>query len=349
VGGGGMSHRPSLTTWLRRRFVTRRVIMAQQVAPTRAQAAPKRGGSRVTTTRWLTIAAYTTPALIGIILINIFPIVYTAYISLTNRNGPTRFAEGRYQVTGLDNYTRLLGQTDFYIVFGKTVLYAAVCVFFFFVVGLTFALILNNPQIKGKAIWRTLMILPWAVPAWITALIWKFLFHGQYGPINQILATIGLQGPDWLLNGTTAFVAITIVNIWLSYPFFMLILLGGLASIPDDIYEAADLDGAGWWTQLSRLTIPLLRPVALPAIILSLITTFKILDTVWLMTKGGPVQRVGQPGATELLLLWAYNQGFQGGQRFGLIGAFSIVVFILLVLLTLVYTRVTNATRGVYE
>jgi arabinogalactan oligomer/maltooligosaccharide transport system permease protein len=187
------------------------------------------------------------------------------------------------------------------------------------------------------------------VPAWITALIWKFLFHGQYGPINQVLAQIGIQGPDWLLNGTTAFIAITIINIWLSYPFFMLILLGGLASIPADIYEAADIDGAGWWRQLFSMTLPLLRPVAIPAIILSLITTFKILDPIWLMTKGGPVQRVGQPGATEMLLVWAYNQGFQGGQRFGLIGAFSIVVFIMLVGLTLVYSRVTNATKGVFE
>lgn len=323
--------------------------MAQQAVTTPANA-PKRGLiDSAVSSRGLTAMVYLIPALIGILVVNIFPILYTFYMSLTNRNGPARFAEGRYQVTGFDNYVRLLTQSDFYIVFGKTVLYTVVCVFFFFVVGLTFALILNNPAIKGRAVWRTLMILPWAVPYWITALIWKFLFHGQYGPINQILAQVGIQGPDWLLNGTTAFIAITIVNIWLSYPFFMLILLGGLQSIPTDIYEAADIDGAGWWKQLFSITLPLLRPVAIPSIILSAITTFKILETVWLMTKGGPVTRVGEPGATELLLLWAYNQGFQGAQRFGLVGAFSIVVFILLVILTLVYTRVTNATKAVYE
>ena len=323
--------------------------MAQQVARPSATADAPRKPHNVNASRFLTVAAYTTPALLGLILINVFPIIYTFYISLTNRNGPTRFAEGTYQVTGFQNYTRLLSQIDFYIVFGKTVLYAIVCVFFFFVVGLMFALILNNPAIKAKGIWRTLMILPWAVPAWITSLVWKFLFHGQYGPINQMLAQVGIQGPDWLLNGGTAVLGITIMNVWLSYPFFMLILLGGLASIPGDIYEAADLDGAGWWRQLFSITLPLLRPVAIPAIILSLITTFKILDPIWLMTRGGPVGRVGQPGATEMLLVWAYNQGFQGGQRFGLIGAFSIVVFILLVGLTLVYSRATNATRGVYE
>jgi arabinogalactan oligomer / maltooligosaccharide transport system permease protein len=323
--------------------------MSNPTMPIRTSAPADRGMGSRAARQTATSAIYLAPALAIVLLINVFPILYTFYLSLTNRNGPARFAEGNYQVTGFQNYTRLLSQADFYLVLGKTALYAVICVFLFFVVGLTFALILNNPAIKGRIVWRTLLILPWAVPYWITALIWKFLFHGQYGPINQILAQIGIQGPDWLLNGTTAFVAITIVNIWLSYPFFMLILLGGLASIPVDIYEAADIDGAGWWKQLFTITLPLLRPVAVPAIILSAITTFKILDTVWLMTKGGPVQRVGQPGATELLLVWAYNQGFQGGQRFGLIAGFSIVVFILLVGLTVVYTRVTNATRGVYE
>ena len=322
--------------------------MAKQAA-TRTAAVGTGKERKASTSRAITAVSYTLPALVGILLINVFPILYTVYISLTNRNGPTRFAEGRYKLTGVENYTRLLTQSDFYIVFGKTVFYAVICVFFFFVVGLTFAIILSNPAIKGKPIWRTLMILPWAVPAWITALIWKFLFHGQYGPINQILATVGINGPDWLSNGVTAFIAITIFNIWLSYPFFMLILLGGLAAIPGDLYEAAEIDGAGWWKQLFSITLPLLRPVAVPAIILSLITTFKILDPIWLMTKGGPVTRVGQPGATELLLPWAYNQGFQGGQRYAAIGAFSIVVFIMLVCMTLIYSRVTKATKGVYD
>jgi arabinogalactan oligomer/maltooligosaccharide transport system permease protein len=331
--------------------------MAQRAAGARSKVTFSQEKQRAANKRALMAATYITPAIIGVILINVVPILYTIYISLTNRNGPVRFAEGKYKITTLEglpipdfaNYTRLLGEIDFYLVFGKTVLYVIVCVFFFFVVGLIFALILNNPHIKGRAIWRTLMILPWAVPAWITALTWRFLFHGQFGPINQILRAVGLNPPDWLLNGSTAFMAITVVNVWLSYPFFMLILLGGLQSIPTDIYEAADMDGAGWWAQLTQITLPLLRPVAVPAVILSAITTFKMLDTVWIMTRGGPVQRVGQPGATELLLVWAYNQGFQGSQRFGLVAAFSVVVFVLLLILTLAYTRVTNATQGVYE
>jgi arabinogalactan oligomer/maltooligosaccharide transport system permease protein len=315
--------------------------------PQNARSGRRLGGAKAGQT--LTAAAYLAPMMTGLLLINIFPILYTFYISLTNRNGPNRFAEGNYELTGFQNYTRLLGQSDFYLVLGRTMVYAVVCVFLFFVVGLTFALILNNPAIKGRALWRTLLILPWAVPYWITALIWKFMFHGQYGPINQSLRLIGISPPDWLLNGATAFLAITVVNVWLSFPFFMLIMLGGLQSIPADMYEAADLDGAGWWQKLFKITLPLLRPVAVPAVILSLITTLKIFETIFLMTGGGPVVRLGQPGATELLLVWAYNQGFQGSQRFGLVGAFSIVVFLILLGVTLLYSRVTNATRAVYE
>lgn len=322
--------------------------MAQSL--TRQRPAPASAGSHNQSVRQsLTAAAYLMPALIGILMVNVLPIFYNMYMSLTNRNGPARFAEGKYRVVGFDNYIRLLSQSDFYIVLGKTLLYATLCVTLFFTVGLAFALILNHPAIRGRAIWRTLMILPWAVPTWVTALIWKFLFHGQYGPINQILRLTGLPAPDWLLNGTSAFVAITVVNLWMSYPFFMLILLGGLQSIPTDMYEAASIDGASWWRQLWSITLPLLRPVALPAVILSAIAQFQMFNTVWLMTKGGPVQRVGQPGATELLLIWAYNQGFQGAQRFGLVSAFAIVVFIILLAITALYIRVTNATKGVYE
>ncbi|RRR77364.1 MAG: sugar ABC transporter permease [Candidatus Viridilinea halotolerans] len=300
--------------------------------------------------QWWIVAAFIGPAMLAILIVNVYPILYNFYMSLTNRNGPRRFPEGMYEVVGFDNYIRLLTQSEFYAVFGKTVLYAVICVFFFFVVGLSLALVLNHPAIKGKYFWRTLLILPWAVPTWITAMIWRFLFHGQFGPINQILRSLGLPAPNWLSDSFWAFVAITIVNIWMTFPFFMLILLGGLQAIPTDIYEAAEMDGASFWQGLFAITLPLLRPVALPAIILSLITTFQMFNTVWLMTRGGPRTLPGQPGATELLLIWAYNQGFAGqGQRFALVSAFAIVVFFFLLGLTLLYNRVTNVTKGAYE
>jgi arabinogalactan oligomer/maltooligosaccharide transport system permease protein len=296
-----------------------------------------------------TVMAYLSPAMIGILLVNVIPIIYSFYISLTNRNGPAHFAEGNYHVTGFHNYVRLLGDVDFYLIFGKTLLYTIVCVPLFFVVGLTFAIILNNPAIKGRTIWRTLMILPWAVPYWITALIWKFLFHSEFGPINQILRIWGLTPPSWLVNGTSAFTAIVIINVWLSFPFFMLILIGGLQSIPDDLYEAAEMDGASFWQKFFNITLPMLRPVSVPAIILSVISTLKIFETIYLVTGGGPVTSITKPGATELLMVWAYNQGFATTKRFGVVGAFSIVVFLILFGITLIYTRVTRATKTLQE
>lgn len=296
-----------------------------------------------------TVMTYLSPAMIGILLVNIIPIIYSFYISLTNRNGPAHFAEGNYHVTGFQNYIRLLSEPDFYLILSKTLLYTIVCVPLFFVVGLTFAIILNNSAIKVRTFWRTLMILPWAVPYWITALIWKFLFHSEFGPINQILRILGLTPPSWLIHGTTAFVAIVIINIWLSFPFFMLILLGGLQSIPDDLYEAAEMDGASFWEKFFNVTLPMLRPVSIPAIILSVISTLKIFETIYLVTGGGPVTRITQPGATELLMVWAYNQGFSTTKRFGVVGAFSIVVFLILFGITLIYTRVTRATKSLQE
>jgi arabinogalactan oligomer/maltooligosaccharide transport system permease protein len=297
----------------------------------------------------LTATAYLTPALCAIAVVNIFPLLYSFYMSLTNRNGPRRFPVGEFALTGLDNYILLLSRPAFYLVFVKSLVFALVCVTIFFVFGLALALLIEHPAIKGRAIWRTLLILPWAVPTWVTALVWKFMFNGQFGTINHLLRGAGLPAPDWLTDPFLAWVAIVIVNLWMSYPFFMLILIGGLTAIPSDLYEAASLDGAGFWPQLFTITIPLLRPVAVPAVILSAIAQFQMFNTVYLMTKGGPFARVGEPGATELLLVWGYNQGFQGSMMFGLTSAFSIVVFVLLLVFTLGATRLTNATRGAYE
>jgi arabinogalactan oligomer/maltooligosaccharide transport system permease protein len=270
-------------------------------------------------------------------------------MSFTDRNGPRRFPEGKYQVVGFDNYVRLLTDPDFYNVFIKTALYVVVCITFFFITGLIFALALNHKVVKGKFAWRVAMILPWAVPTWLTALIWKFLFHSQYGPINQILALVGITGPDWLLQPATAFIAITIVNIWMSFPFFTLILLGGLQSIPSDVYEASSMDGAGFWRQLIEITLPMLRPVAVPAIILSSITTFAMFNTVKLMTNGGPFTSVAEPGATELLMLWAMNLGLGVRRLIGVSGALSVVMFMVMLVLTVMATRATRATRSVQE
>jgi arabinogalactan oligomer/maltooligosaccharide transport system permease protein len=236
---------------------------------------------------------------------------------------------------------------DFFIVMFRTILYVLACMPFFVLTGGLLALILNNDFIRGKAFLRTILILPWAVPNYITAKIWQFFFRTEQGTINQLLSIIGIEGPAWLQNDLLAFIAVVIINIWLSYPFFMTVILGALQAIPESQYEAADVDGANWWDKLTRITIPLLRPAVMPAIVLSSITTFQMFNTVWLVTAGGPQRGAGKPGATEFVMVHAYKV-FRT-DRYGAIGAFAVVVFFLLFGATLLSMRMTQITKGAYE
>ncbi len=241
---------------------------------------------------------------------------------------------------------------DFFVVLYRTILYVIACIPLFFVTGLFLALILNNDHIRGRGVWRAVLIIPWAVQSYIAALVWQFFFRGEVGTINQFLVALGVfdKGPTWLGDPTQpwlAFVAVVIVNLWMSYPFFTVIILGALQSIPTDQYEAADVDGATWWNKLTAITLPLLRPAVLPAVVLSSITTFQMFNTVWLVTNGGPVTGAGQPGATEFVMLHAYKL-FQD-QNYGRMGAFAVVIFIMLFIATLLSLRVTRITEGAYE
>lgn len=236
---------------------------------------------------------------------------------------------------------------DFFIVMFRTTLYVIACMPFFVIVGGILALIMNNDFIRGKGVLRTLLILPWAVPNYITAKIWQFFFRTEQGTINQLLSIFGIQGPAWLQQDLLAFIAVVIINIWLSYPFFMTVILGALQAIPAAQYEAADVDGANWWNKLIQITIPLLRPAVMPAIVLSSITTFQMFNTVWLVTGGGPQRGAGKPGATEFVMVHAYKV-FRT-DRYGAIGAFAVVVFLLLFGATLLSMRMTRITKGAYE
>lgn len=322
-------------------------MAVQSAAPTRRSRRNPldRGASGLLTT------LYVGPALIGILALSIVPILYTIYMSFTNRNGPFRLREGRYELTGFENYQRLLGSFDaaFYVVVLRTFVFTVVCVALFLLLGLILALILNNPAVKYKALWRTLLIVPWAVPSYVTALIWKFFYNQQFGTINNSLRLFGFEGNiPWLTDGTYAFIAVVIVNLWLSYPFFMVIILGALQSIPADVYEAADVDGASRWRQLRSITLPLLRPAIMPAIVLSAITTFQMFNTVYLITDGGPSQGVGQPGATDFVMIYVYKQAFR--QNLVALGsAFGMLIFILLFVVVLLNLRLTRITQSAYE
>jgi ABC-type sugar transport system permease subunit len=322
----------------------RRRIVGDIPAPAAVALVPSRRRSH---TPWTTLVPYLAPLLVGVFLINLIPFAYTVFVSLTNRNGAARFAEGRYQVTGIQNYLRLLGEPDFYLVLARTAAYVAVCVTLFCIVGLLFAVILNNPAIKGKAAWRTLLILPWAVPSWISVLIWRFLFHSQFGPINQLLRLVGVGQPDWLINGPTAFVAVVIVNVWLSFPFYMLVLLAGLQAIPDELYEAAATDGARPFRRFIHVTIPMIRPTIIFTVIVSTIGGLQLFTEPYLFQpiKGGA--HGGSARQYQTVSMYLYEKAFGSAEfKFGYAAAIAWCLFLLIAVISLVNFLVVRRIRS---
>ncbi|MBL7183685.1 MAG: sugar ABC transporter permease [Anaerolineae bacterium] len=246
-------------------------------------------------------------------------------------------------------YHTLLESGNFIMVNVRTILYVAVCMPLFFTLGLVMALILNNPHLPGRTFFRVVLIVPWAASnvAIMMSLVWQFFFR-ERGTINQILEILSIKGPAYLNNSVWAFVIVVLVNLYYTYPFFMVSLLGGLQAIPQELYEAAEVDGAGWWKQLTNITLPLLRPVALPIIVLSSLTTYKVDALVWALTRGGPIVGAGKPGTTEFVMVHAYKQIFETG-AFGRMGAFAVILFVALFAATLYSLRITQITKGAYE
>jgi arabinogalactan oligomer/maltooligosaccharide transport system permease protein len=238
---------------------------------------------------------------------------------------------------------------DFFIVVFRTILFVVARVPLSFLIGLTLALILNSQYLRGRTFFRVALFVPWAASslAILMSLVWQFFFR-ERGVFNQVLQLVGLEPVAWLNNGATAFGAVVATDIWFSYPFFMLAILGALQSIPGDTYEAAEVDGASYWQQLRKITLPLIRPAILPATVLTSITAFQMFGTAYAITRGGPVQGAGQPGATEFVIVYAFKQIFNS-QNYGRAAAFAVILFIFLFAVTLYSLRLTRITKGAYE
>ena len=395
----------------------------------------------------LTIIAFIAPTLIGILLFNIYPILFNVYISFTNRNqyhpNPNceetlsgifepscwpmfKESTGVGQPYGIQdpayqNYADLIGQlftgtgllsigkfilvfvpfilahqvnkylgkqvtrpvsslmvwlgalllalliawlvdavgamdslqesSTFFVVVFRTLLFVVLTVPINYIVGLILALVLNSDFIKGRTFFRAIMVIPWAASTMfiIMSLVWQFFFREQ-GTVNQILKAFNVEPVSFLTNPTWAFAIIILVNLWFSFPFCFNIILGALQSIPADQYEAADVDGATYMQQLFNITLPLIRPAIVPAIVLSAIGGggFQMFGTVWAITAGGPTRGAGVPGATELVMVYAYKQVFQFN-AYAKAGAFAVIIFIFLFLATLYSMRLTRITKGAYE
>ena len=282
---------------------------------------------------------YTAPAIIIMGLVVLYPFFYNLIISLSNMN-LSHFRD--WQIKGPGNFISVLTDRVFWYFLFKTVLWTILNLVFHVGIGVFLALILNK-DLKGRTVYRTLLILPWAVPQYITALTWRGMFNSEYGAVNLILENMfGFQVP-WLSTEWGAFAACLITNIWLGFPFMMIIALGGLQSISDEFYEAAEIEGAGAWQKFRHITVPLLKPIMIPAIILGVIWTFNNFNVVWLVSNGG------EPSdSTHILVSWVYKAAFTYF-RIGYAAAFSVIIFILLFLFGWRFIKSTRVAENIYN
>jgi arabinogalactan oligomer/maltooligosaccharide transport system permease protein len=299
--------------------------------------------------------AYVTPAMIGMLILVFFPFIYGITLSFTDSNLYNTDKTILDTWVGLKNYGEVLGDfqvfksTDagwvpnyqnFYWTFFFTVIWTVTNVAIGVSVGLVLALILNTKGLAGRPIYRVLLIFPWAMPNYITALIWKGMFHQQFGVVNQMLQLVGIEPVSWFEKPWTSYFTALATNGWLSFPFMMVVALGALQSIPADLYEAARVDGATKWQQFRSITLPSLKPALVPAIILSVVWTFNMFNIIYLVTAGEP------GGSTEILITQSYKIAFEKYQ-YGYAAAYSTVIFAILLVYGWFQNRISKASEGV--
>ncbi|MGL4575451.1 MAG: maltose ABC transporter permease MalF [Burkholderiaceae bacterium] len=254
---------------------------------------------------------------------------------------------------GLGNYSRMVNDPDFrgpfFAIFIWTVAFAALTVLFSLAVGFTLAVLLNWEQLRFRGVYRTLLFLPYAVPAFISILVFKGLFNQNFGEINTILGFVLGIKPAWFADPTLAKAMLIIVNTWLGYPYMMVICTALLKAIPSDLYEASAIAGAGPWTNFTKITMPLIVKPLTPLLIASFAFNFNNFVLIALLTGGRPdfLNTKVPAGTTDILVSYTYRIAFQdSGQNFGLAAAISTVIFFLVAMLSMINLKLTNANQG---
>ena len=272
------------------------------------------------------VVLFIAPSLVPLLLFTVGPMVASVGLSTVRWNllKPPVFV-------GLDNFARLLADSDFHAAVLHTVIYVAGYLPIVLVGGLLIALALNQ-RLRGLAILRTAYFLP-VVTSWVVvALMWRWLLDPRVGIVNFALGLVGIDGPGWYTDPFWAMPSVIIASAWKDLGFVMVILLAGLQSIPEEYYEAASVDGAGRWTRLRDITLPLLTPSIFFVVVISLINNLQVFDQVWVMTEGGPA------GATDVVVSQIVRNAFSYGQM-GYAAAMSWLFFVVLLGITLVQFR----------
>ena len=235
--------------------------------------------------------------LIGILVA--YPAGYAVYLSMLNK-GMTRFV-------GFGNYTFLFGRDTFWMVVYQSCLFAISAVLFKAIIGFVVAHFVHNSPAKGQRKWRGMLLVPWVIPPAMSTLAWLWLFDPSYSAFNWILSGLGLDNVPWLGETGWARFSVILVNVWIGSPFFMIMYLAALKSVPEQLYEAASIDGATWWQRIWYVTLPMMRNIIAITALFSLIVTFANFDIVRVLTKGDPLN------TTHVFATWAFRVGIESG------------------------------------
>jgi len=314
-----------------------------------------------------------TPGIVFLSVASIFPILFTIFIAFTNydlyHSPPGKLLEWVGIQNFIDLTTVASWRDTFFSVFGWTIVWAIISSIGMFVIGLLLAIILNSDRVKGSRIFRTILLIPWAMPAFVSVMIWRYLTNYNFGHINQMIGKIApvlnrflvpisglinklfmpfnwllsavgsnivlhfdkLEKINWLGDVLWAKVAVLMVNLWLTTPFIVALCSGVLQSIPDNLYEAAKVDGANSWQKFSGITLPLVLRQLVPMLIMQFAFQFNNFGTIYLLTDGGPAvfgQR-GRAGGTDILISWVYKLTLKVN-KYNYAAAISIVIFLII-------------------
>ncbi|MFW5987843.1 MAG: carbohydrate ABC transporter permease [bacterium] len=265
------------------------------------------------------------PAFLVVLFVVIYPFFYNFRLAFSNLNmyNMRQFIQGgELNYVGIQNFIQIVTESSFWIILLRTVAWTVINVVAHVGFGIFYAIILDR-DLMFKSIYRTLLVIPWAIPQYIVVLVWKGMFNFRYGAVNLLLRRLGVPGVAWLSQANSGFAAALIVNIWLGIPFMMMIALGGLQSIDPNFYEAAEIDGASNWQQIKHITLPLLKPVMLPAVILGVVWTFNNLRVIYLLTQNTLTDKI------DILVTHVYRSAFEF-YRYGYAAAFSLIIFVIL-------------------
>ena len=285
---------------------------------------------------------YIMPALVLMTVLSLLPNAYSVYLAFTNFS---LYHYTDFNFVGLKNFGKILAGPElqtFVKVLIWTLAWAAISVMASLAIGLLLSIPLNREDLRGASIYRTLFIVPWAIPAFISVLMWQGLLNSDQGAFNMLLQSLGFHKVAWLGDPGWARFSVLLVNIWLGYPFMMTVCLGALQSIPKEIYEAADVDGASPWLQFRALTLPLLRSALVPVLVSSFAFNFNQFTAIYLLTEGGPTVPGSEAGATDILLTYSYKLAFDLYQ-YGTACAYAVFIFLIVAALSGANFRLTGA------